>query len=259
MNEVYNYYINSANQDKDDKNYSFNYRLGDNIHLNKNQTAYFKIINFSMMNSMLNVSSYHNNNKIQFIYQGNTYNITIPDGSYTATTLRDKINLLTDSPVDLPFALNYDKTINKYYWINTDSGTFKPLNMKSMLGFKDDSVSLVGNVSKYADNFVNMLPYTKIILTTNSLLFEPTTDNNLIREYTSNEGINEIICWIDKDQPIFTTIKYENYMNNEIKIANRNITYINFNICNEYKEVIKDCPNWFLHFQIIIKENLSNS
>lgn len=250
MNEVYNYYVNSGNQDKDDKNYSFNYRLGNNIHLNKNQSAYFKIVNFSMMNSMLNVSSYHNNNKIQFIYNSTTYNYTIPNGSYTATTLRDKINDLTSA---LPFALNYDKTTNKYYWINTDSGTFKPLNMKSILGFKDDIVNLVGNIDKYSDTFVNLLPYTKIILTTNSLLFEPTTDNNLIRDYTANEGINEIICWIDKDQPTFTTIKYENYMNLELKIANTNISYINFNIVNEYKELIKDCPNWFLNFQIIIK------
>lgn len=254
--ELYNFYINSANQDKDDKNYSFNYRLGNNIHLERNQTAYFKIVNFSIMNSMLNISSYHNNNKFQFVYSSSTYNFTIPDGNYTATSLRDKINDLT---VNLPFALNYDKNVNKYYWVNTDSGTFKPMNMKFVLGFKDDVISLVGNVNKYSDNFVNLLSYTKIILTTNSLLFEPTTDNNLIREYTSNEGINEIICWIDKDIPTFATIKYENYMNNEIKIANRNISYINFNIMNEYKELIKDCPNWFLHFQIIVKENVINS
>lgn len=262
MTETYNFYINSANQDKDDKNYSFNFRLGTNIHLEKNQTAYFKVVNFSMMNSMLNISSYHNNNKFQIIYSGSTYDITIPDGNYTTITLRDKINELTSPPYinpDLPFALNYDKTINKYYWINTDSGTFKPLNMKSVLGFKDDIVNLVGNVPKYSDNFVNLLSYTKIILTTNSLLFEPTTDNNLIRDYTSNEGINEIICWIDKDIPTFATIKYENYINNEIKIANRNISYINFNIMNEYKELIKDCPNWFLQFQIIVKENVINS
>lgn len=259
MSEVYNFYINTNNKDRDDKNYSFNYRLGNNIYLEKNKQAYFKIVNFSMMNSMLNVSSYHNNNKFQIIYGATTHTITLPDGNYSVLTLRDKINELTSEPnitPSLPFALNYDKTTNKYYWVNSDNGTFKPMNMKFILGFKDDIISLASNINKYADNFANLLSYTKIILTTNSLLFEPTTDNNLIRDYTANEGINEIICWIDKDQPIFTTIKYENYMNNETKIANRNISFINFNICNEYKELIKDCPNWFLHFQIIVKENL---
>lgn len=252
--EVYNFYINTANQDRDDNNYSFNYRLGTNIHLEKNQEAYFKLVNFSMMNSMLNVSSYHKNNQFQIIHSGTTYTFTVPDGNYNATTLRDKINELTDTPVNLPFALNYDATTHKYYWVNTDSGTFKPMNMKSILGFKDDNVSLVGNVNKYGDNFINLLSYTKIILTTNNLIFEPTTDNNLLREYSANGGINEIITWIPKDIPTFATINYENYMNNEVRLANRNINYVNLNIMNEYKELIKDASPAFIHFQIIVKQ-----
>lgn len=251
IDEIYNFYINTANQDRDDKNYSFNYRLGANIHLDKSLQAYFKLVNFSMMNSMLNISTFHKNNQFQIIYNSITTTYTIPDGNYTATTLRDKINTLT---LTTPFALNYDSTTHKYFWANTDSGTFKPLNMKSIMGFTSDSVALVGNVDKYGDNFINLLSYTKIILTTNNLLFEPTTDNNLLREYTANESINEIIAWIDKDIPTFATIKYDNYLNIETKLANRNISYINFNIMNEYKELIKDCPNWFIQFQIIVKK-----
>lgn len=256
--EVYNFYINTANQDRDDNNYSFNYRLGTNIHLERDQQAYFKLVNFSMMNGMLNISSFHKNNQFQIIYGATTHTITIPDGNYNCSSLRDKINELTSPPYitpDLPFALNYDSVVNKFYWTNSDNGTFKPMNMKLILGFTDNSVSLVSGVDKYANNFANLLSYTKIILTTNNLLFEPTTDNNLNREYSSTEGINEIICWIDKDQPCFTTIKYENYMNNEMRIANRNINYINFNIMNEYKELIRDASPAFIHFQIIVKEN----
>lgn len=255
--EVYNFYLNTGNQDRDDRNFSFNYRLGNNIHVDNDHDIYFKLINFSMMNSMLNVSSFHNNNKIKFSYGLTTHEITIPDGNYTVTSLRDKINELTSPPYitpDLPFALNYDSYQNKYYWTNSDNGIFYPMNMKHILGFNNDMISLSTNINKYGDKFANMLPYTKIILTTNSLLFEPTTENNLLREYSATEGINEIICWIDKDIPTFATIKFENFMNNEIKVANRNITYINFNIVNEYKEAIKDCPNCFIQFQLIVKK-----
>ena len=249
--EVFNYYINTANQDKDDKNYSFNFRLGNNINLKEDEMAYFKLVNFSMMNSMLNVSAFHKNNQFR-INNGTITTYTIPDGNYTVTTLRDKINELTASTA---LAFNYDRTTNSYFINTSGSGfIFYPMNMKMILGFTKDSYNLIVG-DTYAEKFANLLPYTKLLLTTNNLAFNPSTDNNLNREYSGNEGINEIICWIDKDEPPFTTIKYENLMNIEFSISNANLTYINFGIMNEYKEFIRDCPNCFIHFQIIIKKN----
>lgn len=250
--EVFNYYINTANQDKDDKNYSFNFRLGNNINLKEDEMAYFKLVNFSMMNSMLNVSAFHKNNQFKINDGTTTTTYTIADGNYTVLTLRDKINELTTATA---LAFNYDRTTNSYY-INTSGGgfIFYPMNMKMILGFTKDSYNLIVG-DTYAENFANLLPYTKLLLTTNNLAFNPSTDNNLNREYSGNEGINEIICWIDKDEPPFTTIKYENLMNIEFSISNANLTYINFGIMNEYKEFIRDCPNCFIHFQIIIKKN----
>ena len=250
--EVFNYYINTANKDRDDKNYCFNYRFGQNLYLKEDESATFKLINFSMMNSMLNVSSYHKNNYFKISDNGTMITITIPDGNYSVLTLRDKINQLTG---DLPLALNYDKTTNSYYWNCSENGIiFYPMDMKMILGFKNGNYYLsVGDT--YGDDFANLLPYTKILITTNNLAFNPSTDNNLNREYSANEGINEIICWINKDEPPFTTLKYENLMNVEFKLSNNNLTYINFSIMNEYKEYIRDCPNSFLHFQIIVKKN----
>lgn len=253
MMEIYNYYINTNNKDKDDTNYNYNYRLGHHFHLNENEELYFKLVNFSMMNSMLNISSYHGNNQFKISYGGTIDTIIIPDGDYNTTTLRDKINDLTDV-LGLPIALNYDNTQNKYYWMISDTCIFYTLNMKSILGFKEDAYNYSSSPNGYyAENFVNLLSYTKILLTTNNLAFQPTTDNNLIKDYNANEGINEIICWISRDIPTFATIYYENIMNNEIKISNNNLTYINFGIMNEYKEHIKDCPNSFIHFQLIKK------
>lgn len=249
--EVFNYYINTANQDKDDKNYSFNFRLGNNINLKEDEMAYFKLVNFSMMNSMLNVSAFHKNNQFR-INNGTITTYTIPDGNYSVTSLRDKINELTASTA---LAFNYDRTTNSYFINTSGSGfIFYPMNMKMILGFTKDSYNLIVG-DTYAEKFANLLPYTKLLLTTNNLAFNPSTDNNLNREYSGNEGINEIICWINKDEPPFTTIKYENLMNIEFSISNANLTYINFGIMNEYKEFIRDCPNCFIHFQIIIKKN----
>lgn len=251
--EIYNYYINTSNKDRDDTNFNFNYRLPNNFHINENQKAHFKLISFSMMNSMLNISETHKNNKFKVNFDNEDFIITIADGNYSVLTLRDTINtILGNEPYLLPLALNYEKTTNKYYWIMNDSCSFYPMNMKLILGFNNESYSLTTGTNRYGETFVNLLPYTKILITTNNLVFNPSTDNNLVRDYSSNEGINEIIAYIDKDEPPFTTLKYENLIDNKFLIANKNFSYVNFNIMNEYKEAIRDCPNCFIHFQIII-------
>jgi len=247
--EIYNYYINTNNKDKDDNNYNYNYKLPYNHTLNENEELYFKLVNFSMMNSMLNISEYHGNNKLKISYGGTIDTIIIPDGNYNTITLRDKINEMIDI-LELPIALNYNTIQNKYYWMVSDTCIFYSLNMKMILGFNEDAYNYSFG-PYYAESFVNLLSYTKILITTNNLSFNPSTENNLKKDYNSNEGISEIICWINKDIPTFATINYENLTDDKLKISNKNISYINFGIMNEYKEYIKDCSNCFIHFQLI--------
>lgn len=231
-------------------NYDFNYYFGYAFDIKEGEEAYFKMVNFSMMNSMLNVSSYHNNNKFKINDTGVITTYTIPDGNYSVATLRDKINELTAST---PIAFNYDASLNKYYIDCVDTGVvFYPLNMKMLLGFEKESYNLIIGQT-YGSKFANMLSYTKLLLVSNSLVFNPTTDNNLIQDYSAKDGINEIICWMDKDIPTFVTIKYENFNGDEFKIANKNLTYINFTLMNEFKEVIRDAPEYYIQFQIKIK------
>ena len=140
MEEVFNYYINTGNKDLYDTNFNFNYHIGTNINLREDENAYFKLIDFSMMNSMLNVSSFHDNNKFKVDDNGSIVTITIPDGNYNVTSLRDKINDLTSA---LPIALNYDSSQNRYYWTNNEAGIiFYPMNMKMILGFNYSSLSI---------------------------------------------------------------------------------------------------------------------
>lgn len=238
-------------------NYNFNIPLDINIDVRGNDKVKFKLIDFSMMNSMLNVSNYHKNNKFRVKLYTTDYYITIPDGSYTATSLKDIINTYLSSQT-LLFTFNYDKTTNKY-WLSPNSSVpantlfFYPLNCSSLFGFTKSSYELIGNNTYYSDTFVNMLPYTKIVLSTN-LVFDTNIQHNFETRYSATAGTGDIICWIPRDIPLFSTINYSND-GREIELANKNIKSINFSILNEYQEYILDAPVCYIHFQLITYDN----
>lgn len=256
---IYNYYVYTKNTESDDRYYDFTFAIGDNIAIQKDEVIKFKLINFSIMNAMLNVSSYHGNNTFKIIDAGNPITITIPDGSYTATSLRDKINSIC---VDnyYPLAFNYDKTTNKY-WITTAENIltgeflFYPSNCSSLFGFTKTYYDMPTG-DYYAESFANMLSYSKICLTSSSLAFNNTTDNNLEVKYKNNMGINELICWVSRDVAPFTTIDYTNLEGVEFELGSSNVKTINFKIMNEYKQLILDAPPCFIQFQLIIDKKV---
>jgi len=249
---IYNYFCFSGDNKN---NYDFNYIIGDNITIQKNEIIKFKLINWSIMNAMLNVSSQHGNNSFRITLDDIDYIITIPDGSYTSTSLRDKLNSLV---VDLALAFNYDKLTNKFYIITAEDVLinqllFYPMNTSLLLGFTKESYNMPYG-TYYAESFANMLNYSKICLTSKSLAFNNTTDNNLEVKYKNNSGINEMITWINRDIAPFTTISYYNYENVTYELATQNLKTINFQIMNEYKQVILDAPPSFIQFQLIIED-----
>lgn len=238
--------------------YNFNIPLDINIDVRGNDKVKFKLIDFSMMNSMLNVSNYHKNNKFKVKLFDVDYFITIPDGSYTATSLRDTINTLLVAQT-ISIAFNYDKTTNKYWLVTADNIVagnlfFYPLNCASLFGFTKSSYELIYPNNYYSETFVNMLPYTKIVLATN-LVFDTNIQHNFETRYSSTAGTGDIICWMPRDIPLFSTINYFNNNNREIELANKNIKSINFSILNEYQEYILDAPVSYIHFQLITYDN----
>ncbi len=248
MSKSHYIYINSKNRSPNEKIYNFNVYLKNPIVVNRNQGINCSVVGFSMLNIDYNLKGvYFKVDEVDTEITTYTYNI--PNGNYNITTLITKLNELT---AGTPIAFNYESSTNSFYINSNEAGIiFYPLNMKLILGFTKDSYNLIdGNT--YGENFANLLPYTKLLITTNNLAFNPSTDNNLNREYSANEGINEIIAFIDKDEPPFSTLKYDNYNDVKFEIANKNFNYINLSIMNEYKEHIRDCPNAFYHFQIII-------
>ena len=69
------------------------------------------------------------------------YFITIPDGSYTATSLRDTINTILTAG-SRPLSFNYNKSTNKYYIVVSNgivAGNlfFYPLNCVQLVVYQD--------------------------------------------------------------------------------------------------------------------------
>lgn len=253
MTEIYNYFVKT-------NSYNYNFIIDNNITINENQIIKFKLINFSMMNSMLNISSYHGNNQFKITVDNIDYNYIIPDGSYTATSLRDKMNELIFIDL-LPLAFNYNKLTNKYYIVIAEGVLmgeliYYPQTTSFLTGYTQTSYQMITG-TYYGENYVNMLSYSKICLVSSSLPFLYTTNNNLEPEYKNTTGINEMICWINRDIPPFTTINYNNYDNNSYEIGLKNIKIINFVIMNEYKQIILDAPSAYIQFQLIV-ENKKN-
>jgi hypothetical protein len=189
------YYTSKFKKDFEN-NYNFNILLDNNIDVSDNYKIKFKLINFSMMNSMLNISRTHQNNQIKIKYLTIDYIIIIPDGSYTATSLRDAINTKIFA-LNIALAFNYDKLTNKYFLLTSNgiiSGNviFYPLNMSKVLGFKNASYDIIYPNEYYSESFVNLLPYDKIVITTD-LTFECNSQNNFNKEYTAYAGTGDII------------------------------------------------------------------
>ena len=247
-------YYSSEFKNSSETNYNFSIPLDVNLDTKDYEKIKIKLIDFSIINSMLNISNAHTNNKFKLTYLSVDYIITIPDGSYTPISLKEKINSL----LSIPLIFNYDKITNKYYLTNTNINQiiFYPQNCSLLFGFSKQSYIIINGTDYYSETFVNMLPYTKLLLTTN-LTFECNTQNNFESKYSSNSSIRDILCWISRDVPLFTTINYINNQNIEIEIANKNIKSLDISIMNEYKELILDAPYSYIHLQLIIYENIN--
>lgn len=249
----YHFYYCSEFKNSNETNNNFNIILDENIIISENQSVYLKINNVCFLNSMFNISSYHNNNYIDITHDAVLTRMYIPDGNYSVYTLRDILNTL----------LNYAKiiiayeTINYSYSFRTQNGTayLDPCNLKDFLGLSN-SILINTNI-KYGSK-IDLRSYNKIILTS-SLTFKNNPYNNFISKYSSTSGIGSICCWVERDSIPFSTIEYNNLNDIKNEIVDRNIKNINFKIFNEYKEDITDMSNINIHFSIIVKYNYNLS
>jgi len=193
--------------------------------------------------------------------------ITIPDGFYKASNFRKKLNELLTS---YKITVSIDEYTNKIKLTN-DNTTFSPTeddlinenfklelvipnnNMRDNLGITINSYEpfiLIPFNSYYeGDTHINLMNFSKIIITTN-LSFRNKTHNDILNNANPYcKSFGNILTWIDADDAPYTCIKYKNYENVEYEIVNDHINYISFRFYNENsQELFLD--NALLHFQI---------
>lgn len=121
--------------------------------------------------SFYNISSNLGNNTFKLIYNTTSYLFNIPDGNYTSTDLKSKLNSLATS---YSLNVNFDIQNNKFI-ITNNSGNNLTVNFNT-----DD----VGNITKY--NFKSRLGwamgfrnYQYIIASTRNITAEATFDLNI--------------------------------------------------------------------------------
>ena len=195
------------------------------------------------------------------------HTITLPDGFYKASNFRKKLNELLSS---YNITVSIDEYTNKIKFTN-DNTTFTPTaddliddnfkldlvipnnNMKENLGITLNSyqpyIPIPFNSYYEGDIHINLMNFTKIIITTN-LSFKNKTHNDILNNVNHYcKSFGNILTWVDSDLPPFTCIKYTNYENIEYEIINDHINYITFRFFNETsQELFLD--NALMHFQI---------
>jgi hypothetical protein len=203
------------------------YKAGTTITNVPDNTSYFPVVvndgfyNIDNLITTINTNSTSANAKITFAKQDYTNKIIITNSTPLATTPSVEIRTLV-------FPNNC--TANMY-------------------GFKQRLIPL-NNAPVYSDTYVNIMNFSKIILSTD-LAFSIKTCNEISNDgsvYT--KGIGNILEWVDADDTPFTCIKYKNVENTIHKLDNRFISQFKLLFCTE-KSLPIVLDNFIIHLQII--------
>jgi hypothetical protein len=183
------------------------------------------------------------------------YPITIEDGFYNTTDLITKINAYSTS-ANAKISLQLRDFTNKIYISNTEApvaGTIKVLifpnkTTANMYGFNNTILSL--NTAILSDTYINIMNFSKIILSTD-LTFSVKTHNELtINSNNRTKGIGNVITWISSDEPPMTCIKYKNNEGTTYKLDNKYVSAFKLSFYNE-KSLPLNLDNALIHLQII--------
>jgi hypothetical protein len=193
------------------------------------------------------------------------YNITIPNGIYSATNLFTKINNLLSEFGVLKTKFSLQSYNYKSLITNTDtlSGlinydynaififTFSNKLMR-MLGFEGIISVNRGSIVESL-NTINLINFQKYLITTNLKISNSPQLFLKEGEYNS-EGIGDVVAIINKDIGPFEYINYINLENTYFDIDNKVINNISFKILNEFKQSLASMPASTIHIQLIKKK-----
>ncbi len=190
--------------------------------------------------------------------------LTIPDGNYSITTLLSNINNLILTANYNNVKVNYITYNNKLTIASTEAPyAYSALNkidtqfnlefifsnkLKKMLGLVDNpNIARETNIT--APNFINILSFKKILITSNLKLTNKPISSLAITD--KSDGVGDVLVWVDRDVIPFEYINYSNATDYKLQIDNKNIANINFKITNEFGQILS-MPSCLLYFEITV-------
>lgn len=201
------------------------------------------------------------------------HSITIPDGFYKSSNLK---NTLNDLLSNYKISISIDAITNKIKFSN-DNTAYTPSvddliddnfqldlaipnipNMLENLGITNhqEYINVPFNSYYESDTHINLINLSKIIITT-SLNFQQKTHNELIKGNDIHRGLGNILCWVDLDIAPLTCVNYRNYEDMSFRVENKHIHSIRLSFYSE-KSMPIYIDNALIHLQIkkLQKKNL---
>lgn len=258
--KIYNFFITSAHRDINESVYNFKMNLATNaIKIEDDETVIVNVNNFSMMNSIYNISSNYNNN--YFIVKrtdsdgvsnpiNTTYNITA--GNYSVINFCSLLNSLLSGII----TVSYNQYQNTYTFKKTDLSGYKyfinPSVANKLLGLNTiTEITAVG----ITGSFVDMVNFNMVILRVGNLIFDKYCYEN-IKSSDNLLDNSDVLFWVDRgDVQPFKSISYINQGANTFsyELLDKSIETFQLYLTNENNQFIKDAPDYYLMLQFVVQ------
>ena len=237
MSELLQIHLNSKNADRfinGTSDIEFDLPL---IEAPLQHTIYFSIQHLVIPYSFYNIDS--NNNFLNYIVGGTTYNIYIETGNYNPYQL---INVLQN--IMQGFTITYDSIKNKFTFSNNyyEFGFLNSSTCLRLIGFENSIFSV--NKTLTSINSINLQSHHCVCVQSNLL----TGSINSANKYESN-----IICSVPVDKPPFSMITYVNHNNLKYNLFNNVISTMRLKLTDQNNNLIdlNGC-NWSCTVQLEI-------
>jgi hypothetical protein len=201
-------------------------------------------IYLSLQNASIPFSFYNFNsltNTLNYIINGVTTNIIIPDGNYNITQLITYLSSVT------PFTITYNNITNKLNFIHsTYNFTFKSTSLcLSMLGFTSLIDVSSTALSLTSVNCVNIQNIKRINISSNLITY------NISKGLLNNFSI---LASIPINKPAFSIIEYSNTNHFRTNLFINIITVIKIKLIDEYGRLINlNGQNFCLTIQLDVE------
>lgn len=252
-----NAFISSANREINENVYNFTVKFANDIIIcNENQYIKINVVSFDMLNTMYNINSTNNSFYILEYNENDVFVsstlIQIPYGNYSVATLKSWLNNNIGTVINVVYntaqnTFTFTKVIsdtNKYY--------ISIINCSKFLGLTGNNYITTSGLT---GSYVNMVNYSKIILRATNINYDIGCIEN-VSSGTNKLSFSDILFWKSKqDIEPFRNISYSNEDSGSsfnVLIHDKQISYINLQLTNEFGTLITDATDYLLVLQFTI-------